>query len=575
MLLVIFAGKKRNLTPEEALDLYFSLPDLESASEDDSEEEYCEELPCDLQSENDSESDGVELAVPTVKRKKKPPRVNTSKQKKRRCSSTAGSSAAADASDIGMEGQWETTPVDVVTPTNTEPTFSPKLSLESTALDAFELFFTDEVVNNIVDHTNLYATQEGTRGWIPLAAQKLRAYFGMLVLMSANPMHQVHLYWSSDSLFYVKDITTVMTHKRFQQITNNLHLNDNTQMPKKGSKEYDRCFKVRPLINMINESFRNEYKPSSRLAVDESMILFKGRSSMKQYMPRKPKIKRGYKVRCIADSSTDYLCKFEVYQGKQHEQPNNRTLGEHVVLSLSEGIVTPGDQLFFDNFFSSTTLLLQLHDKCILACGTYRIHRKDLAAELKVNNELDRGEFIWRRKKNVTAYQWRDTKLHIMSNYYDPCKKVEVDRTTPKGHKKAVRCPSAVRDYNLWMGGVDRFDQKRNAYPLDRRSKRSWSRIFYFILDAAILNAYIQHAYRNSFAYLFFRVMLGRQLISGRSFRKGRRSLVYHKRGSENGSIMTGVPKGVRFNGQGHYHYAQKAPTVLDDIAGKMHEAWL
>ncbi|KAH6941205.1 hypothetical protein HPB50_015095 [Hyalomma asiaticum] len=94
--------KKRNLTPEEALDLYFSLPDLESASEDDSEE-YCEELPSDLQSENDSESDEVELAVPTVKRKKKPPRLYTGKQKKRRCSSTAGSSAAADASDIGME----------------------------------------------------------------------------------------------------------------------------------------------------------------------------------------------------------------------------------------------------------------------------------------------------------------------------------------------------------------------------------------------------------------------------------------------------------------------------------------
>lgn len=269
-------------------------------------------------------------------------------------------------------------------------------------------------MNHIVDHTSLYATQEGTRGCIPLTAQELRAYFGMLVLMSANPMHQVRLYWSSDSLFYVKEIAAVMTHKRFQQITNNLHLNDNMQMPKKGSKEYDHCFKVRPLINMINENFHNEYKPSSRLAVDESMILFKGRSSMKQYMPMKPKIKHGYKVWCIADSSTGYLCKFKIYQGKQQERPNNRTLGEHVVLSLSEGIVTPGDQLFFDNFFSSTTLLQQLHDKFILACGTYRTNRKDLPAELKVNNELDRGEFIWRRKKNVTAYQWRDTKhVHV------------------------------------------------------------------------------------------------------------------------------------------------------------------
>ncbi|KAH7954406.1 hypothetical protein HPB49_018259 [Dermacentor silvarum] len=109
----ILERKKGNLTPEEALNLYFSLPDLESASEDDSEDEYFEELACELRSKNDSGSDEVELAVPTVKRKKKTPRVYTGKQKKMSCSSTAGSSATADASDSDMEVQWEMTPADV------------------------------------------------------------------------------------------------------------------------------------------------------------------------------------------------------------------------------------------------------------------------------------------------------------------------------------------------------------------------------------------------------------------------------------------------------------------------------
>ncbi|KAH7985875.1 hypothetical protein HPB52_025339 [Rhipicephalus sanguineus] len=89
-----------------------------------------------------------------------------------------------------MEVQWEMTPADVVIPTDTEPTFSAKLSSESTALNAFELFVTDEVVNRIVDNTDLYAAQGGIQGWIPLTAEELKAYFGMLVLMSANPMHQ-------------------------------------------------------------------------------------------------------------------------------------------------------------------------------------------------------------------------------------------------------------------------------------------------------------------------------------------------------------------------------------------------
>lgn len=129
----------------------------------------------------------------------------------------------------------------------------------------------------------------------PVVSEQL-AYFGMLVLIRTNPMHQVHLYWSSHNLFHVKEIPAFMTQKSVHQITNNVHLNDNTQMLKKVSKEYDRCFRVHPLNKMRNEHFQKEYMPSSRVAVDESVISLKGRSSIKQYMPVKPKVRHGYKV---------------------------------------------------------------------------------------------------------------------------------------------------------------------------------------------------------------------------------------------------------------------------------------
>jgi len=56
------------------------------------------------------------------------------------------------------------------------------------------------------------------------------------------------------------------------------------------------------------------YKPSGTVAVDESMIAFKGRSSLKQYKLMKP-IKRGYKVWNLADSSTGHVLSFDVYAG--------------------------------------------------------------------------------------------------------------------------------------------------------------------------------------------------------------------------------------------------------------------
>ncbi|KAL3187120.1 hypothetical protein MRX96_026043 [Rhipicephalus microplus] len=242
---------------------------------------------------------------------------------------------------------------------------------------------------------------------------------------------------------------------------------------------------------MMNERFLANYTPSSHLAVDESMILFKGRSSMKQYMPMKPKIKRGYKVWSLADSETGYLLKFQLYEGKSAHKPDDVTLGEHVVLTLTDGAVPAGSQ-------------------------------RDLPQVVKENNKLERGSYIWRRKAEVVAYQWRDSKnVHLMSNYHDPEDRVQVHRTLQNGKKMAVECPSVVKDYNTWMGGVDKFDQKRNAYPADRRSKRWWSRIFYFMLDAAKIKRYNESSPQQ--------------------------------KGEKNGRAMSGVPDELRFAGNGHH----------------------
>ncbi|XP_040061902.3 piggyBac transposable element-derived protein 4-like [Ixodes scapularis] len=280
---------------------------------------------------------------------------------------------------------------------------------------------------------------------------------------------------------------------------------------------------------------------------------------MKQYMPMKPKIKRGYKVWSLADSETGYLCRFEVYQGRNGERPTDQTLGEHVVLSLTEDIVEEESEVFFDNFFSSTKQLLQLRERGVFACGTFRTNKRDLPPEVKIDNKLSRGEYLYRSKGPVSAYQWRDTKnVHMMSNFHDPEEQASMERKLPCGKKVQVTCPMAVKDYNRWMGGVDCFDQKRNAYPVDRRSKKWWHRIFYFLIDAAIVNAFVQHtAYHSDddVALLHFKVLLGRQLIKRHTFRTARKSQVHFQRKQvrRRGSLITGVPSEIRLEGRDHF----------------------
>lgn len=68
-----------------------------------------------------------------------------------------------------------------------EQTFSSSLSHQSSPLDAFELYFKEEVINYVTQQTNLYARQMGRSKWTDVTCSELRAYFGMLVIMSINP----------------------------------------------------------------------------------------------------------------------------------------------------------------------------------------------------------------------------------------------------------------------------------------------------------------------------------------------------------------------------------------------------
>ena len=57
------------------------------------------------------------------------------------------------------------------------------------------------------------------------------------------------------------------------------------------------------------------YWPNRENSIDEAMIPFEGRSSLKQYVSLKP-VKQGFKVWVRVDSWNDYFCEFEMYTGK-------------------------------------------------------------------------------------------------------------------------------------------------------------------------------------------------------------------------------------------------------------------
>ena len=57
-------------------------------------------------------------------------------------------------------------------------------------------------------------------------------------------------------------------------------------------------------------------------------------------------------------------------------------------------------------------------------------------------------------------------------------------------HRTVVQVPAIIVAYNIFMNGVDKFDQYRSTNATERREKRVTMTIFTFLLDAAMMNAY-------------------------------------------------------------------------------------
>ncbi|ENN74501.1 piggyBac transposable element-derived protein 3 [Dendroctonus ponderosae] len=195
-------------------------------------------------------------------------------------------------------------------------------------------------------------------------------------------------YWSSRPELRDPLISSAMVRDGFSWILANIHLNDNSVQPGRDSPNYDKLYKLRPLLDILSETYKNSWKPSKNQSIDESMIRFKGRNALKQYMPNKP-IKRGYKVWVRAEES-GYVCQFQIYTGKVG-QIVETNLGCRVVQDLTKDLVGKGYHIYFDNFFNSGELQKRLQTELIYAWGL-------------VDKGLKRGEVDWRISMDGLAF---------------------------------------------------------------------------------------------------------------------------------------------------------------------------
>ena len=369
-------------------------------------------------------------------------------------------------------------------------------------IDSFFKFISQDLIELITDQTNIYGKQrcvqkgEDATSWKEVDENQIHAFLGVLLIMGFHKLPRIRDYWSQDRNLYTPAVANIMTRNEFQRLFSNIHLADNSKMPSKNSSIYSKLYKINDFLDILKRNFQKNYSLGSCISIDEAMIKFKGRSSIKQYQPLKS-TKRGYKVWALAESSTGYVYNFEIYTGKNTER--SLSLGEHVVMSLVNGIGMQNRQLFFDSYFTSLQLLYKLRREKISATGTIRSDRKYFPNELKKREQLERGDYRYLTSNGISVVKWMDKKeVLIASNYFDPAVEGEVSRRDKDGSRKQISCPLAVVQYNKYRGGVDLSDQKIKYYTIDRKSKRNWVRIFFHFLGMSLVNSFIYYKHLSN-----------------------------------------------------------------------------
>ena len=240
------------------------------------------------------------------------------------------------------------------------PTPGPKVDIdpESHPIDFFCTIWGNSTFQEIAEQTNLYAAQKGTISWEDISEDEMKYFVGIQLAMGIVRLPSLRDYWSTNPLLGTPGIVKGMGRNRFQSILSHLHLNDNSKMPQRGSPNFDKLYKVRPLFEVVKTNSQACYQPHQQMAVDEAMILFKGRSNMKQFMPLKP-IKRGYKAWCACDSLNGFMYNIDMYTGRS-DGSGEDGLGSRVVQQLMEPLYDQNYHVYMDNFFSSTNLAKQV-----------------------------------------------------------------------------------------------------------------------------------------------------------------------------------------------------------------------
>ena len=208
-----------------------------------------------------------------------------------------------------------------VDPFTGQPGMNVQMDANAEPIDYLRLFITDELIDILVNETNLYAGQyirnrriaekSRVKKWRDVTTEEMWKYLALLFLTVVVKKPTLNMYWTSDPMLATTFFGSVMSRDRFLNIARFFHCNNNDARPNPCD---DRIYKVRPVYDLLVQKFREVYTPGEHLALDEGMLKWRGRLVFRVYNPPKPD-KYGMKAYIVCESNSGYVYGYSLYHG--------------------------------------------------------------------------------------------------------------------------------------------------------------------------------------------------------------------------------------------------------------------
>jgi hypothetical protein len=361
----------------------------------------------------------------------------------------------------------------------------------------------------ICEYTNQSATFDGVD--LQLQVSELWVYFAVVIFMSMDQMPQISDYWDKSTGH--PTIRHFMSRHRFFRISKCLHFSDAESAPNPEAADYDPLYKVRTIVDHLNERFIACFDAGQTICVDESMQASKHRVGFIQYMPKKP-TRWGIKMYTLCDALSAYLLKFIPYCGKKYAAVTGQTSPAVIAEKLVEPYHESSRTVYLDRHFTSIPLIKTLRENGLFAAGTIESNRTGIPAAMKVkrrktkknsdtssqdsanslsaDNKASRGYYSTALVDGcITVGVFVDSAAVLFaSSSHPPDAMTTVQRHLHRGGEPTTfNAPAFVGDQNSCSRAVDRFNQMNSAHPLGRRTFRWSLNLFWWMLGAAVTNA--------------------------------------------------------------------------------------